>query len=124
MPTLLREDAGQRHDRVFEPNTMGRYLVGALAGAVDIDARLCEDLLAHGVNRRTEITSTVIGIIGETNVFSTPEAKLFRDTRRNAWIGEGVGHALLMLAARHESSLIEGRVCTLIHFQKRLWNAH
>jgi hypothetical protein len=95
------------------PTAMGRYLVGALAGAVDIDARLCVDLLAHGVDRRAEITSTVIDIIGKTNIFSTSDAERFRDTRRNAWIGEGVGHALLMLAARHETSLVEGRVCTL-----------
>jgi hypothetical protein len=95
------------------PTAMGRYLVGALAGAVDIDARLCEDLLARGADRRAEISSTVIGIIGETNIFGTPEAELFRDTRRNAWIGEGVGHALLMLAARHESLLVEGQVYTL-----------
>ena len=95
------------------PTAMGRYLVGALAGAVDIDARLCADLLAHGADRRAEITSTVIDIIGKTNVFSTPDAERFRDSIRNAWIGEGVGHALLVLAARHETSLVEGRVCTL-----------
>jgi hypothetical protein len=95
------------------PGALGRYLVGALAGAVDIDASLCEDLLAHGADRRAEITSSVIGIIAETNVFSTAEAEVFRDTRRNAWIGEGVGHALLMLAARHETSFVRGRVCTL-----------
>lgn len=95
------------------PSAIGRYLVGALAGAVDIDASLCEDLLARGADRRVEITRSVIGIVGETNVFSTPEAAVFRDTHRNAWIGEGVGHALLMLAARHDVSFIKGRVCTL-----------
>src|ERR1039457_1245821 len=40
------------------PTSIGRYLVGALAGAVDIDARLCELLLARGADRRSEITST------------------------------------------------------------------
>jgi len=92
---------------------LGRYLVGALAGAVDIDASLCEALLAHGTDRRAELASTVEGIIGKTNVFDTPDAQLFRDTRRNAWIGEGIGHALLMLAARHETSFIQGRLRTL-----------
>ncbi|MGH3193257.1 MAG: hypothetical protein ACRDPY_41995 [Streptosporangiaceae bacterium] len=95
------------------PTALGRYLVGALAGAVDYDTRLCEALLAHGVDRQAEITRTVISIIGNTNNFDTPPAEQFRDTRRNAWIGEGVGHALLMLAARHESSFVKGRVCAL-----------
>lgn len=95
------------------PVALGRYLVGALAGAVDIDASLCEDLLAHGADRRAELVSTVENIIGKTNAFDTAEAQLFRDTRRNAWIGEGVGHALLMLAARHETSFVKGRLRTL-----------
>lgn len=30
------------------PVALGRYLVGTLAGAVDIDAQLCEVLLARG----------------------------------------------------------------------------
>lgn len=100
-------------DHPSAPTAMGRYLVGALAGAVDIDARLCQDLLARGADRRAEIEATVVGIIGETNHFATPEEERFRDSRRNAWIGEGVGHVLLMLSARHETSLVEGRVCTI-----------
>ena len=95
------------------PAALGRYLVGALAGAVDVDASLCEDLLAHGADRRTELVATVENIIGKTNTFDTAEAQAFRDTRRNAWIGEGVAHALLMLAARHEASFIIGRLQTL-----------
>lgn len=100
-------------DNPSVPSALGRYLVGALAGAVDYDARLCEALLARGADRQVEITRTVISIIGDTNNFDTPQAKHFRDTRRNAWIGEGVSHALLMLAARSESSLFKGRVCAL-----------
>jgi hypothetical protein len=95
------------------PTALGRYLVGALAGAVDIDASLSEDLLARGADRRAELTSSVESIIGKTNVFGTPAEQMFRDTRRNAWIGEGVGHALLMLAARHDTSFIKGRLRTL-----------
>lgn len=100
-------------DRPDTPVALGRYLVGALAGAVDIDARLCSDLLARGADRRAEITRTVIDIVGETNVFTTNDERRFRDTRRNAWIGEGVGHVLLMLTARHETSCVDGQVCTL-----------
>ena len=95
------------------PRALGRYLVGALGGAVDIDASLSEDLLARGADRRLELASSVESIIGNTNVFDTVAAQTFRDTRRNAWIGEGVGHALLMLAARRDTSFIEGRLQTL-----------
>lgn len=100
-------------DDLRVPIALGRYLVGALAGAVDVDARLCADLLAQGADRRAEITATVLSIIGSTNVFDTSAAEMFRDTRRNAWIGEGVGHALLMLAAKEDSSIVNGRVCTV-----------
>lgn len=100
-------------DKPKAPVALGRYLVGALAGAVDIDARLCSDFLAHGADRQAEITQTVINIIGETNEFTTTSDQQFRDTRRNAWIGEGVGHALLMLTARRETPSVNGQVRTL-----------
>ncbi|GAA2418875.1 hypothetical protein GCM10010404_91820 [Nonomuraea africana] len=95
------------------PVAMGRYLVGTLAGAVGLDARLSEDLLARGVDRREEIRRTVTALIGTDNIFITEEQKQVRDTRRNAWIGEGIGHALLSLGARRETSCVDGRICTL-----------
>lgn len=92
---------------------LGRYLVGALAGAVGLDARLSADLLATGVDRREEVRRTVESLIGTGNLFVTADDLQFRDTRRNAWIGEGVGHALLALSARAETSCVDGRICTL-----------
>lgn len=100
-------------DAVDVPVAMGRYLVGTLAGAVGIDAQLSEDLLARGVDRREEIRRTVTSLIGNDNVFVTKAQRQVRDTRRNAWIGEGVGHALLMVSARRETSCVDGRMCTL-----------
>jgi len=95
------------------PAALGRYLVGALAGAVGLDARLSDQLLARGVDRRAEVGRTVASLVGKTNDFTTQAEIRFRDTRRNAWIGEGVGHALLMLTAQHETSSVNGLVCTL-----------
>lgn len=100
-------------DAASVPTALGQYLVGTLAGAVGLDAQLSEDLLARGVNRRDEILRTVTSLIGADNVFTTDAAQRFRDTRRNAWIGEGIGHALLVLSARRETSCVDGRVCTL-----------
>ncbi|MFJ1541882.1 hypothetical protein ACIODS_25410 [Micromonospora chalcea] len=95
------------------PGALGRYLVGAVAGAVGLDARLSEQLLARGVNRQEEIRREVAGLIGPTNAFPTADDRRFRDTRRNAWIGEGVAHALLMLGAMRETPCVDGQVQAL-----------
>lgn len=95
------------------PVALGRYLVGALAGAVDLDARLSSLLLARGADRRAETARTVVDIIGKSNIFISDSEKHFRDTRRKAWIGEGVGHALLMLSALRKTSCVDGQVLTL-----------
>ncbi len=95
------------------PVALGRYLVGALAGAVGLDARLSEQLLARGVNRQEELRRGVAALIGATNVFRTEGDRQFRDTRRNAWIGEGIGHALLTLSAMRETPCLDGQVHAL-----------
>lgn len=84
-------------DSAQVPLALGRYLVGALSGAVQLDAQLSQDMLAEGVDRREEINRTVQSLIGSHNLFVAREERRFRDTRRNAWIGEGVAHALLAL---------------------------
>ncbi len=56
---------------------------------------------------------TVLSLIGKSNDFPTEEDELFRDMRRNAWMGEGVGHALLMLSARHKTTCVDGQICAL-----------
>lgn len=100
-------------DSAQVPSALGRYLVGALAGAVGLDVRLSEDLLAKGVDRREEVHRTVVSLVGASNDFPTEADRLFRNTRRNAWIGEGVGHALLALTARRVTSCVDGQVCAL-----------
>ncbi|GIE75064.1 hypothetical protein Aph02nite_10140 [Actinoplanes philippinensis] len=100
-------------DSAQVPLALGRYLVGALSGAVQLDAQLSQDMLAEGVDRREEINRTVQSLIGSHNLFVTREERRFRDTRRNAWIGEGVAHALLALSARRETSCVDGQICAL-----------
>lgn len=95
------------------PVALGRYLVGAVAGAVGLDARLSEQLLARGVDRQEEIRREVARLIGATNAFPSADDRRFRDTRRNAWIGEGVAHTLLMLSAMRETPCVDGQVQAL-----------
>lgn len=92
---------------------LGRYLVGALAGAVDIDAELSEAMLATGVDARGELERTVRRLVRDPNVCRSEKHIRFRDTRRNAWIAEGVVHALLVVRARTETSCLEGPVHAL-----------
>lgn len=92
---------------------LGRYLVGALAGIVGRDARLSEVMLEQGVDARTELGAVITRLIGDTNVFDTDESRRFRDTRRNAWIAEGVAHALLVVRARTDTALLIGPVHAL-----------
>jgi len=92
---------------------LGRYLVGALAGAVQLDARLSDVLLAIGADARTGVAQDVVRLVGATNSFSGADEIRFRNTKRNPWIGEGIGHALLALSARQVTTCVDGRVCTL-----------
>ncbi len=92
------------------PEAFGRYLVGVLAGAVGHDAQLSDFLLAEGVDAREELQKKVASLVGLTNIFDTDSKKLFRDTKRNAWMAEGVVHAIMVLRARSESDCVEGQV--------------
>ncbi|WP_159401085.1 hypothetical protein [Streptomyces sp. NRRL B-24484] len=91
----------------------GMYLVGALAGAVRHDAQLCADMLPSGIDGQQELTWAVTRLIGENNTFTSKPEISFRDTKRNAWIAEGVMHALLVVRARVENSLLSGPVNAL-----------
>ena len=92
---------------------LGRYLVGALAGAVDLDARLSDALLVQGAEARVELANTVRRLVGDTNAFADEQEIRFRDSRRNAWIAEGVVHALLVVRARVETACLAGAVHAL-----------
>jgi len=89
---------------------LGRYAVGALAGAVGLHARLATAMLATGVDARAELATNVIRLIGTTNVFSTAAEVRFRDTRRNAWIAEMLMHAILVVGARRATDCLVGAV--------------
>lgn len=91
----------------------GRYLVGALAGLVRLDAQLSTVMLEDGPDARKELGATITSLIGDTNLFSTDKEVQFRDTRRNAWIAEGVAHALLVVRARAETAVLAGPVHAL-----------
>jgi V8-like Glu-specific endopeptidase len=92
---------------------LGRYLVGALAGIVGEDARLSAVMLEEGPDARAELGAAITRLIGDTNFFETDRAEHFRDTRRNAWIAEGVAHALLVVRARTGTAFLVGPVHAL-----------
>ncbi|WP_433521583.1 hypothetical protein ACQPZ2_30315 [Nocardia pseudovaccinii] len=92
---------------------LGRYLVAALAGVIDLDASLSTELLGQGIDARMELAATVSRLVGDTNIFVDAAAEKFRDTQRNAWIAEGVAHALLVVRALYDSALLVGPVHAL-----------
>lgn len=92
---------------------LGRHLVGTLAGAIDLDLRLSALLLMQGTDARAELAQAVHELIGPSNTFSSDGDIHFRDTRRNAWIAEGVVHALLVISARVDAGCVPGRVHAL-----------
>ncbi|MCA1607681.1 MAG: hypothetical protein LC775_19940 [Acidobacteria bacterium] len=92
---------------------LGRYLIGALAGIVGEDARLSAIMLEEGPDARAELKATLMRLIGDTNLFETEKAKRFRDTQRNAWIAEGIAHALSVVRARTDTAFLVGPVHAL-----------
>src|SRR3954447_12077066 len=66
-----------------------------------------------GVSGHEEIVASVRRVVGESNVFETDAEKAFRDRTRNAWIGEGLAHALLVVRSRAETASLTGRVAAI-----------
>lgn len=89
---------------------IGRYLVGVIGGAVQHDARLSDALLPAGDVGREDVRSAVEVAVGATNVFQTDREIYFRERVRNAWIGEGVAHALMIVRSRVETCCLAGQV--------------
>jgi hypothetical protein len=92
---------------------VGRYAVGSLAGAVELDGSLSDFLLVGGVDKRAELAAEVAVLVGATNVFLSEQELDFRDRWRNAWIGEITTHALLVVRSRAESACLPGPVRAL-----------
>ncbi|MGW3267430.1 hypothetical protein [Streptomyces sp. NPDC001056] len=118
----LREDPGAPTHTVIVADgleapgvaeSLGLYLVGALAGAIQQDASLCDAMLPTGLEGQREIEQAVHRLVGTNNQFMTRSEISFRDTKRNAWIAEGVMHALLMVRARSASDMLDGPVQAL-----------
>jgi hypothetical protein len=89
---------------------VGRYLVGVIGGAVQHDARLSAALLPAGDVGRDDVRAAVEAAVGSTNVFQSDGEIRFRDRVRNAWIGEGVAHALMVVRSRVETCCLAGQV--------------
>ena len=92
---------------------VGRYLVGVIAGAIQQDAQLSAALLPVGDVGRADVRASVETAVGANNEFQTREKIFFRDRVRNAWIGEGVAHALLVVRSRVENVVVPGPVCAI-----------
>jgi hypothetical protein len=94
-------------------NALATYLVGCIAGAVDFDARLSPAGIISGEKAATELKKQVIDLIGADNNWPTEKAKKMRDTRRNAWIAEGIAHAMLVVRRIQETPLLSGELLAL-----------
>lgn len=103
------------------PRALGRYLVGVVAGAVEDDATLSEQLLAVAPDSRVEVRNVVMKLVRNNNDFGTSAKIRFRDRVRNPWIAEGIGHALLLVRQRQITVCLDGDVCALKqpHFDPR-----
>lgn len=89
---------------------LGRYLVGVIGGAVQHDAQLLAALLPTGPAGQADVQAAVERAVGTTNTFTTDAEIKFRDGTRNAWIGEGLAHALLVVRNRIDTCCLSGRV--------------
>jgi hypothetical protein len=89
---------------------LGRYLVGAVAGAIDLDATVSAALLGQGPDARAELERSIRRLVGDNNRFESAQEVQFRDSWRNAWIAEGIAHALLVVRARAETLCVSGPV--------------
>lgn len=93
--------------------SLGRVLVGLLLGAVRCNVSLAAALLVGGADDREQLAGDVAELIGKDNSFVSASEILFRDTKRNAWLAEGLLHVLLVLQNRDEAELLGGRIHAL-----------
>ncbi|MEU0275035.1 hypothetical protein [Streptomyces sp. NPDC006307] len=93
--------------------SLGRVLVGLLLGAVRCNVSLAAALLVGGADDREQLAGDVVELIGANNSFVTDGEILFRDTKRNAWLAEGLLHVLLVLQNRDPGDLLGGRIHAL-----------
>lgn len=94
-------------------SALGRYLLGVVAGAIELDASLSALLLPVGPDGAAELAAQVQRVVGSDNTFVSDQGMSFRDRVRNAWISEGLGHALLIVRNRQETACLNGPVAAL-----------
>jgi hypothetical protein len=87
-----------------------RFLIGFLAGAIGLDAKLGKSMMIDASHASAELGKQCLSLLGPDNKFDTDETQRFRDQRRNAWIAEGVAHALLVARAKAVNDLVPGAV--------------
>lgn len=92
---------------------LGRYLLGVIAGAIQMDASLSAALIPEGPAGAVEIAAQVEKAVGTDNFFTTDQQIYFRDRVRNSWIGEGLGHAMLIVRSRQDTACLSGPVAAL-----------
>ncbi len=90
------------------PPALGRYFVGLVAGIVDEDASLTEELLATEPDSIAEVRSQVERLVGADNCFPDTPRKHFRDRVRNPYIAEVLAHALVVLRKRGDTACLLG----------------
>jgi len=93
--------------------SLGRVLVALLLGAVRCNVNLAAELLVGGTDDREQLAGDVAHLIGKDNSFVSASEVLFRDTKRNAWLAEGLLHVLLVLQNRDGAELLGGRIRAL-----------
>lgn len=90
------------------PPALGRYFVGLVAGIVDEDASLTEELLAVEPESVTEVRSQIERMVGVDNNFPDTASKHFRDRVRNPYIAEVIAHALVLLRKHRDTACLVG----------------
>jgi hypothetical protein len=76
---------------------IGRFLVGAVAQAVRTDLQLQPALIGQGRDGQNELERDIAKIIGEADTDLSDHA---RTHTRDPWIGEALGHLMLVLSDR------------------------
>src|SRR5262249_21810775 len=74
---------------------------------------LAHRYLGIAANSQAELGARVVRVVGSSNSFTTTADKTWRDTRRNPWIAEGIGHLLLFLAGQRNTGCLNGLVAAL-----------
>lgn len=85
---------------------LGTYLTGLIVGLVAVDLTVSERYFGVRPDDAEQLRREVERVAGSSNAVTDA----FRDTRRNPWIAECLGHLLLMIARGEPGLCVPGRV--------------